>query len=40
MIVQVQCYAGRKPDERLVRFQIGDELLRRLPAHALNIPVG
>ena len=24
MIVQVQCYAGRRPDERPVRFQIGD----------------
>ncbi len=24
MIVQVQCYAGRKADERPVRFQIGD----------------
>jgi hypothetical protein len=24
MIVQVQCYAGRKTDERPVRFQIGD----------------
>ena len=24
MIVQVQCYAGRKGDERPVRFRIGD----------------
>ena len=24
MIVEVQCYAGRKADERPVRFQIGD----------------
>ena len=24
MIVQVQCYAGRKADERPVRFRIGD----------------
>ena len=24
MIVQVQCYAGRKADERPVRFRVGD----------------
>jgi hypothetical protein len=24
MLVQVQCYAGRKADERPVRFRIGD----------------
>jgi hypothetical protein len=36
MIVQVQCYAGRKADERPVRFRIYSRITVGSPTSAVN----